>query len=198
MAYQGLSHVLPVTEPHLGGTILEGDPYSFSPNAWNYALTRFGISSVLDIGSGLGYAAQYFHSRGQKVIAIDGLQENCDSAIYPTVKLDLTLGPINCRVDFVHCQEVVEHIEEKYVDNLLRSLACGKFILITHATPGQGGHHHVNEQPPEYWISQLKRFNCHYIEDDTARIRRFAEIDNALYLARTGMLFANRGRIGGR
>ena len=32
-------------------------------------------------------------------------------------KHDLTKGPVVARVDLVHCQEVVEHIEERYLDN---------------------------------------------------------------------------------
>jgi hypothetical protein len=92
----------------------------------------------------------------------------------------------------VHCQEVVEHVEEKYLENVLASLACGKLILITAATPGQGGHHHVNEQPLEYWVDNLKRHDCEILPEDTRRVRRLAQADGALHLARTGLLFANR------
>jgi 2-polyprenyl-3-methyl-5-hydroxy-6-metoxy-1,4-benzoquinol methylase len=194
MSYAGLIPVSSATEAHLGGNIREGDPFTFSPKAWDYAADRFAIKTILDLGSGLGYSSQYFFNRGKQVIAVDGLKENIEKAIYPTIEFDLERGPVNCLVDLVHCQEVVEHIDEKYLENLLQSLACGKFILMTHALPGQGGHHHVNEKPSEYWIGHMARYQCTVLEEDTKRIRKLAADDGALYLARTGMLFANKRR----
>jgi alpha-amylase/alpha-mannosidase (GH57 family) len=40
------------------------------------------------------------------------------------------------------------HKAETFVDNLT---AHGDVILFSAAVPHQGGEHHVNEQPPEYW-----------------------------------------------
>jgi len=65
---------------------------------------------------------------------------------------------------------------------------------MTHALPGQGGHHHVNEQPAQYWIDHLKRINCHVLIEDTNRVRKLAALDNAGYLARTGLVLFNRDR----
>jgi hypothetical protein len=192
MAYEGLVSVYSDSHQHLGGNIKEGDPFTFCPKVWEYAIDRFGVRSVLDLGSGLGYSSKFFFDRGRQVIAIDGLDENVRHAIYPTVKHDLTHGPIQCVVDLVHCQEVVEHIDAKHLDNLLQSLACGKFILMTHAVPGQGGHHHVNEQPSEYWIEHLQKLDCALLQEDTKRIRELAKEDGAVFMAHTGMLFANR------
>jgi SAM-dependent methyltransferase len=191
----GLHSVVNNLTPHVGGNILEGDPNTFSPSVWDYLIKRFALSSVLDLGSGMGYASQYFHSKGMKVLAVDGLIQNCQKAVFPTIHLDLTLNKVTSRVDLVHCQEVVEHIEEKFLDNLLASLACGKFILMTNALPGQGGYHHVNEQTTEYWIEHLKRYNCEVLIEDSNRVRRLAKDDGALYLSRTGLVLANRSYI---
>ena len=117
---------------------------------------------------------------------------NVRSAVYPTVHLDLAKSNVRCQVDLVHCQEVVEHVEEQYIENVLKSLACGKFILLTHALPGQEGHHHVNARPPEYWIEHLRSYNCVLLEEDTRRVRALANENNATYLATTGLLFVNR------
>ena len=152
--------------PHLGGNIMEGDPQTYSPSVWDYTINRFGIESVLDLGSGVGNAAQYFFRRGLKVVAVDGLAHNVEKAIFPTMLHDITQGPINTRVDLVHCQEVVEHIEEDYLESLLDCLTVGKFILMTHALPGQGGHHHVNLQPPEYWIEHLGHRGCNVLVEE--------------------------------
>jgi SAM-dependent methyltransferase len=180
--------------PYLGGNTVEGDPFTYSPSVWDYVIGRFAIQSVLDLGSGLGYASEYFHRKGLRVLAVDGMEENVRDSIYPTLQLDITKERINCKVDLVHCQEVVEHIGEEYLDQLLDALSTGKIILMTNALPNQGGHHHVNEQSTDYWIQHLRRYDCHLLVEDTHRIRRLAQADGAQYLATTGILLANRKR----
>lgn len=191
MSYRGLDNAKSAHVPHLGGSIKIGDPFTYCPIVWNYVIDRFGIESVLDLGSGSGNASCYFHKKGLKVLAVEGLYESVISSIYPSLQHDITQGPVVTKVDLVHCHEVVEHIEETYLDNLLESLMSGKIIVMTHAMPGQGGHHHVNCQPSEYWISHLERKGCQFLEADTARIRYFAEQDGAPYMQKTGMVFAN-------
>lgn len=181
-------------DPHLGGNIRFGDPETYSPSVWDYVIDRFGLRSVMDLGSGVGNAACYFAKRGLSVVAVDGLSENVEKAVYPTLLWDLTKGPVTTQVDLVHCQEVVEHIEEAYLDNLLSSLMCGKYILMTNALPGQGGHHHVNLQPTEYWIDHLRRRGCQLLAVDSSRVRALAQKDGAPYLAATGILLANGHR----
>lgn len=196
MTISGLQFVNSVDEEqHLGGNIAEGDPRTYAPSVWDYVIKRFAVKSVLDIGSGLGYAADYFFNAGVKTLAVEGLTFNVNHSIYPALHQNITQKPILCKVDLVHCQEVVEHIEESFLDNLLSSLTCGRFILMTHAVPGQEGHHHVNEQPMEYWINHLRRYSCGLLEEDTMRIRHLAANDGALYLAQNGLLFVNRNRI---
>ena len=179
---------------HLGGNVGEGDPYTHCPAIWAYMIERFSAKSVLDVGSGMGYAAAYFHSKGMATLAVEGLPFNALNAVYPTVVHDLTHCPVVCKVDLVHCQEVVEHIDEIYLDNLMKTLTCGKFIIMTHAFPGQGGHHHVNEQPSEYWVNVFKQYNCELLVEDSNRIRGFAGRGRALFLARSGMVFVNKNR----
>jgi SAM-dependent methyltransferase len=188
MTHQGLNMV---TEGHVGGNIVEGDPHSFSPNAWNYVLERFAIRSVLDIGAGRGHAAHYFHRAGMQVLAIDGMEENCKKSHYPVLHLDLTKTSAKCSVDLVICVEVVEHIEEQYLDNLLSSLCCGRIIYMTNALVGQGGYHHVNEQPTEYWAQHLAKRGCVVSVDDTNRVRELAADDKAYHIARTGLVLVN-------
>jgi len=190
MTYNGLTFMSDKTG--LGGNVLEGDPFCYAPSVWDYTIKRFGIKSVLDLGSGAGHAAEWFFRHGCKVLAVDGLIENCNKALYPTLNLDLTKSSVVCNVDLVHCQELVEHVEEKFLENVLQSLTCGKYILMTNALPGQGGFHHVNEQPSEYWINHLFRYNCHLLEEDSNRIKKLAMQDSARYFSRTGLIFVNK------
>jgi hypothetical protein len=63
---------------------------------------------------------------------------------------------------------------------------------MTNALPGQGGYHHVNEQPTEYWIEHLKNYGYDFLEEDSMRVRRIAEHDGAVWMSKTGSIFSNR------
>ena len=194
MTYAGLTGAIDDSATHLGGNVVEGDPYTYAPSVWDYLIKRFAVQSVLDLGAGKAYSSSYFHQAGMKVIAVEGMRQNCATSLFPSIQIDLTKSNVFCKVDLVHCQEVVEHIEEAYLENLLSSLTCGKFIVMTNALPGQGGHHHVNEQSTEYWIQHLRRYNCELLVEDFKRIRAFAAKDGAKYLAETGIVLVNRNR----
>jgi hypothetical protein len=187
--YLGVTIVESAAEPHLGGNAKEGDPYTFCPFVWTYVIERFCIKSVMDLGSGIGNAADYFFKKGLRTIAVDGLADNISRSIYPAICHDLTKGPVTTSVDLVHCQEVVEHVEEKYLDNLLGSLACGRVILMTHALPGQSGHHHVNLQPMDYWVKNVSARGYHLMHEDTQRVRNIAASERAIYVQSTALLF---------
>jgi SAM-dependent methyltransferase len=194
ISYGGLSLAKDDAAPHLGGNIKSGDPYTYSPAVWNYVISRFSIKSVLDVGSGAGNASYFFHKAGLQVIAVDGLAENIEKSFYPAVLHDLTKGPLKTVVDLVHCQEVVEHIEEQFIDNLMDTLICGRIVLISHAVPGQGGYHHVNLQPSSYWVEQFAKRGCSLLAADSVRIQTLAEAEGAVYLARSGLVFSNEKR----
>lgn len=193
-----MSHVYIIDngQPHLGGNAIEGDSWTFCPLVWTYVNERFGIKSVMDLGSGLGYSSKWFKDKGLDVIAVDGFYYNIKNAVYPTVQCDLTKQPIFTKVDLVHCQEVVEHIEEKYINNLLDSLTCGKFILMTNALPGQGGWHHVNEQPIEYWTNHLATRGFELLEEDSKKVKELAKQEGAIWMSFTGSVYVNRSNNG--
>jgi SAM-dependent methyltransferase len=194
MTYAGFRHILDQDAPHLGGNIREGDPFTFAPSVWDYLIDRFAAGSFLDLGSGIGHAADYFARKGLRGVAVDGLAANVEDAVFPTVLHDLEKGPLRMKVDLVHCQEVVEHIDGAYVGNIIETLLSGRIIAMTHAVPGQGGIHHVNCQSSDYWIQHLRDRGGELLAEDTDRVRALAEKDGARYLAATGLVFANRNR----
>jgi SAM-dependent methyltransferase len=177
---------------HLGGNCMEGDPYTYAPGVWSYMIDRFCITSMLDVGSGSGHCPEYFFRKGIKAVALDGLWENVRDSVYPTVQWDITHGSFKTKVDLVHAQEVVEHIDPQYMQHLIDTLKSGRYIFMTHAVPGQGGHHHVNCQPQEYWVELMKANNCYLLDEDTKRIREIAKKEESGYLGSTGLLFCNR------
>lgn len=179
--------------PHLGGNRLEGEPLTYSSNSWQYLVDKLGITSVLDLGSGIGHNVKWFYDKGLRTIAVEGLKQNVDNAIVPTIHHDLTLGEVQTDlVDLVLCTEVVEHIEEQYIDNLLNSLIKGKYILMTHGVPGQLGYHHVNCQTSDYWINHLEKKGYILLEKETEAIRELANNEGARFLTDTGMVFKRK------
>lgn len=192
LSYKGLNYVIVEDRPHLGGNVKHGDPYTFAPTVVDYLIKRFSLRSMLDLGSGQGHAASLFHRLGVIALACDGLLENVQSAVHPTVLCDFTKSSFRCSVDLVWCQEVAEHVEEAYVGNFVESLASGKFIIMTHALPGQSGYHHVNLKPAEYWIDKMSEVGFNYDEEDTNRIRALAGVDKARYLQKSGLVFVRR------
>lgn len=176
--------------PHVGGNVWQGDPLTFAPTVWRYMIDRFCARTVLDVGSGRGHAARWFHGAGCAVVAMDASHVNVQRALYPTVHHDLCYGQLTCPVDLVHCQEVAEHIPEQYVDNLIGTLANGQTVLMSHAEPGQTGYHHVNLQPSDYWIAKLEARGFLFLDIDTARAREYAKRDGADHLARSALVFS--------
>ncbi len=66
--------------------------------------------------------------------------------------------------DLIWCCEVVEHVEEEFVQNIMDTFKLGKIVALTHAVPGQKGYHHVNCKPKEYWIDLMISDNFKYLE----------------------------------
>ena len=60
---------------------------------------------------------------------------------------------------------------------------------MTHAVPGQKGHHHVNCQPTPYWVNHLTARNYTLLNEDSEIIKSLSANDNAFHITRTGMLF---------
>ena len=120
-------------------------------------LGEMKVASLLDVGSGHGaWAAEWLKTGVADVVAVDGDYVARDQLAIPPERFvahDLAT-PLDLRrkFDLVQSLEVAEHLPADkaagFIDNLVRH---GDVILFSAAVPHQGGEHHVNEQPPEYW-----------------------------------------------
>lgn len=174
-----------VMRGHLGGYFAGGDPDTLYPQMWAYVLKRESVTSILDVGCGDGTAVDWFLARGVDAFGIDGVaQEN------PRVmQHDYTTGDARMRddaaFDLVWSCEFVEHVDAEHVDNFMVDMARAPLVLMTHAVPGQTGHHHVNCQDATYWIDAFARHGYAVDFGLTGETRARAHS----YYAATGMAF---------
>jgi SAM-dependent methyltransferase len=127
--------------------------------------------SVWDAGCGTGALLAALRDEG--VPQLRGAEfHDAGLRICRRRKLDVEKVDLTRRVtippgtDLVICMEVAEHLPESASDTLVESLTSGPDqLLFSAAVPGQGGHHHINEQAHDYW---LEKFGARGFLVDTA------------------------------
>ena len=136
-----------------------------------YLVNKFHPVTVLDVGSGPFGSKKIFHDCGvQWVWCIDGddqllYREDLRDQLgtFSVVDFERSSYRFPTTFDMVYSYECSEHIE--HVDNYVETLSvnCGRILVMTHALPGQGGYHHVNEQLDDYWIKKITAKGFKYL-----------------------------------
>lgn len=170
--------------PWLGGYFPEGDPGSFCPELWEWAINRYKIKSVIDVGCGSGQALDWFLAKGCEAQGVDGLPPLNHPLI---VEHDYTLGPYPTNGwDLIWCCEFVEHIREEHIDNFLATFRGARIVMMTHGLYWQDGHHHVNLQRPGYWIDRVRGAGFKLLARDTIESR---DLTLQHYWKHSGLIF---------
>lgn len=150
------------SEGHLGGHIIgRPAPGTWCPAVWDWLMTEHRIRSVLDVGCGPGYVMEYFHRAGCEVFGVDGSPSGVRDHVLPRYVLQHDFstgawGPART-FDLVWSSEFLEHVEERFLTNCLPAFqAATGLLVVTYAVPGQGGHHHVNENSESYWAGRFE------------------------------------------
>lgn len=183
----------PKSENNLGGNLYFGDNSTFTPEVYNYIIKRFGVKTILDVGSGRGHLPLFLSEEfNVKVIGMEGFLPNIENSVYPLVHCDLTKNSFKTsKVDLVTCVEVVEHVAEKHISNLMDTLTQGEIVLMTHALPGENGRFHVNEQSDQYWVEKFAERNFVILPNETVQVRKLDKfcLRGSGYFAKSGLVF---------
>jgi SAM-dependent methyltransferase len=179
-----------IQKDHLGGYEQGGDPATYYPELWRWAVDKYSIKSVLDVGCGEGHSLKFFRDQLKcEVLGIEWLAQEDPDILQCDFTENLWI-PDKAR-DMVWCCEFLEHIEEKHLSNIWTALRSAPLVLMTHAAPGQGGHHHVNCRDAEYLKGFFAALGFQYDPGATidARIEA-AKNDNPYnHFRRAGMVF---------
>jgi predicted secreted protein len=188
-----------------------GDPKSWTPHLWEYFIVSLNVrGNILDVGSGIGYAAWWFDKtskglfetegipdwEGLEVTAIEGLPYNVKNAVHPTRLVDLSKESYVPKEKFnlIWSCEVAEHIDESAIDFYLDTISNTKILAMTAAPPGDGGHHHVNCQLPDYWIDKLRDKGMRFSFELTVKARERAAClapGQKSHFGRNGLIFVD-------
>ena len=159
---------------------------------------RWAPQSVIDIGCGTGMILSNLARYGVDVRGVDGSRSaiNASSISDRILRWNLERPlPELGKFDLAICTEVAEHLPANVASELVSQLvSLSDVILFTAATPGQGGRHHLNEQPHSYWVALFAQHGFTRNPGDEAYLLEgIADIRQALYVHDNLMAFRNSG-----
>lgn len=152
-----------ITPEHLGG---HNNKTWIDQGALDYLIKNYKVKSFLDIGCGPGDMLQVAQEAGLEAFGIDGdplfqgkegVQIH-DYTLGPISKKEIQRLPVQGYYDVGWNVEFLEHVEAEFIPNFFTTFQLCKYMVITHATPKQGGYHHVNEQFFDYWEAIFKDY----------------------------------------
>lgn len=152
--------------------------------------------SVIDIGCGCGIYMKAFYDLGiEDVIGYDGSKHALEKGLLPEKMFLHDLREhllVDRKYDLCLCIEVAEHINNEYSIQLVQTLAnASDIVFFTAASPGQGGLHHVNERPYEFWEGIFHKFGFRMDEQTEAVRREMTEKGVIYWIARNMRIFKN-------
>lgn len=116
-------------------------------------LKDHNVSTCIDFGAGDGSYTEYLNGSGIVTEGYDGNPYTPELTNGKCKVQDLSVSfDLGKKVDCVLCLEVGEHVpkqfEQQFIENILHH--AQRFVILSWAVPGQGGHGHVNCQENSY------------------------------------------------
>lgn len=130
-------------------------------------LSLFSVSSVVDIGCGVGGWLSVFEKNGiHDYIGIDGDYISREALKIPAERFQpedlVSLKNVGRKFDLACSLEVAEHLPEQVAEQFVEALVgAAPVILFSAAIPNQGGTNHINEQWQSYWFELFLHHNYH-------------------------------------
>lgn len=140
-----------------------------------FILETFPVTSVVDIGCGVGTWLSVFLHNGIREIKgfdVNNLPEESYFIAKDKIMTDCDFSSedfeTNCSASLAICLEVAEHLTDTVSNNLIKILVkTAPVVIFSAAFPGQTGVNHINEQPPWYWREIFHSYG--YVEIDFLR-----------------------------
>jgi 2-polyprenyl-3-methyl-5-hydroxy-6-metoxy-1,4-benzoquinol methylase len=140
---------------------------------------RFQPKNAVDWGCGAGLHVAALQRLGIDAIGVDGvdLPPDLRAPLVEIRRADLRdpirAGLVPPSYDLSLCLDVLEHLSEAEALRAAETITQGaKVLVLSCAPPGQGGHHHVNEQPRRYWVARLAAIGWSYSRRETGALER--------------------------
>ena len=160
---------------------------------------KFKPKSVVDFGCGSGSYLYFFSKLGvNKLKGFEGSQNAIELALIDKKYIDRCDITKKIELDETYdvcvCFEVAEHLDEDCVDMFLDNLCSSSAtILFTAAPPGQGGRHHVNLKPSQYWIQKFEERHYCYQKSLTDGFKKeFDDLISVLSWMKTNIMIFQR------
>ncbi|HLT73024.1 MAG TPA: methyltransferase domain-containing protein [Cyclobacteriaceae bacterium] len=143
----------------------------------------FPVTSVLDVGCGLGTWMRVFQDAGVKdILGIDGDYVDKSKLVISEehffsrdLRMPFDLGR---KFDLVISLEVAEHLPPQHAGTFISSLcAHSDRIIFSAAIPGQGGQNHLNEQWSTYWTEMLAQHGYQRIDAIRPQVWNLKSVD---------------------
>ncbi len=162
-------------------------------------LSIMPVRSVIDFGCARGTWLREWHNQAvEDIVGVDGgYVDRAGLEIDPACFVTHDLGtPFTHerRFDLAQSLEVAEHLQPRRAASFVADLtAHAPVVLFSAAPPGQGGEHHVNEQPAEYW---RRLFGAHdYVPIDCLRPLLARETNIPRWYRYNLILYVRRGHL---
>jgi SAM-dependent methyltransferase len=139
-------------------------------------LSFLSVSSVIDVGCGVGpWAAEFVANGILDVWGVDGDYVDRSRLRIPPDRFlarDLTKSlQFDRTFDLAVCLEVAEHLPESRANGLVTDLtSMARCVLFSAAIPGPTGTNHINSQYLPYWVELFQEHGYEAIDPIRPRI----------------------------
>jgi hypothetical protein len=150
-------------------------------------------ASCVDVGAGTG---RYVHAARQLGLDAAGVERSGVGRRMARERIGVDLIPFRIgrsspiSADLAYSFEVAEHVPARRARRFVEFVsACAPLVIMTAASPGQGGTGHLNEQPRAYWVDLFSEQSFSEDEDGEARLAGLLSLEKLSPHWRTTNLF---------